>query len=263
MLTWISKFLPSKIRIIAFFSFLFTIIKGIWFVIKLLKAKTAGVLSGLADTIKEVGISKILAYYFILGFVFKGLYAFLFVNHNLLLLFSKVGLVLVTAENDIINQITFLKTINEVGIYNILSVLHVYISILGAIFIFKYLLELLVGGITKLFSNESLGGIGPYVVAIIILMFLEIFGLMVISVTSGGVMKMGDVTPFLGFWELGTNFNEIIHPFGGKNITVIDAVDLSNLTINDVFNQTEEIDTSEGFKELVLKRIIGVVGKIF
>ena len=264
MFSLISKVLPSKVGIIAFFSFLFSIIKGIWFVIKLLKAKTAGVMTGLIDTIKEVGISKILAYYFILGFVFKGLYGLIFVNHNLLLFFSKVGLVLVTAENDIISQITFLKTINEIGIMNILSVIHVYISILGAIFIFKYLLQLIVAGIKKILSNESLGGVGPYFIAVIILMFLEIFGLMVINVTSGiGEMKLTDVTPFLGFWELGTNFDEIIHPFGGKNITIIDAVDLSNLTINEAFNQTEEVDTSEGFKELIMKKIIGIVGKIF
>lgn len=242
-------------------------IKGGWGIFKFLGSKTGGVLTALTDTIKEIGITKVLTYYFMLGFLFKALYNVIFVDHNAVLFILKLASVLATSENTIIGNVRTLEAINRVSIGNIFLVFHIYISILGAIFIFKYMIELISGWLSTIVSNDSFGGFGPFLISLIFLMMLEIIGLGVIALGDTGTLsevEYNEVLPLRGFYTLLMNFDDVLHPFTDKEslLKAVDIVGFENLTVASSLNTTE-VEVEKGFIELMIKKGLGLLGKIF
>jgi len=206
-------------------------------------------ISALVDWIKSVGLTKITATFFILGFVFKATYNFI-LDRDFSIFVLSIARVFVAAEHDIIMYISELTTFSGLSIW---AKIFLYVNIFGSVIVFIYIIKFLNGMQRTLSSNSSLSGIYPTIISIGFIALFEYIYLLIIALSSNGgnisAMVSVDVIPLRGLGVLIWNIPTLISP------SSLGARLPSNETVEGLLNATG-VDESRGLMTTIICLII-------
>lgn len=190
MLTYLSKFIP-----------------WLW---RGLKASKIGVIFVVfADILNKIGVRRATAYILVLGFAFKAVYRWLFVDHDFVLMMVTIARVLIAAEEQAVMYVD--RLINDPQTF--FSAIYLYLLIFSSFFVFYYMYRFLIWVFKFLMSDSSKEGIGPAIIAIGILLFLEMsfLGMNALATNCDGwnAITAENTLPFRGVRYLLSNISEL------------------------------------------------------
>ena len=213
MLTYLSKFIP-----------------WVW---RGLKASKVGVIFVVfADLLNKIGVRRATAYILVLGFAFKAVYRWLFIDQDFVLMTVTIARVLIAAEEQAVMYVD--RLINDPQTF--FSAIYLYMLILSSFFVFYYMYRFLIWLFKFVISDSSKDGMGPTILAISILLFLEMsfLGMNALATSCDGwyAITRENTYPFRGLRYLYSHITEL----PGIPLVYMDAP--TNTTIVELANVT-------------------------
>ena len=229
------------------FAFIIWFVPWLWRVLK--ASKLGVVVIGIVDIIKSIGVTRIMAYAFVLGFVFKAFLQYLH-DGNLTVAFVSVARVLVAAEEQAVGYTN--QLISEPQ--TLWSVIYLYLMIFGSFLVFYYMYRFVTWVFRFLLSDTSKKGIGPMLVAILIIFVFEFafLGMDTLAANNGNwdSLTVDNTMPFKGFRYFFGNIGNL----PGISLDV-DTTDLTNTTIGDLSN-IDDVEKPRGMVSSIICRLL-------
>jgi len=228
-LNFLSGFAKAISRLIAFVVWFFP---WLWRVIK--ASRLGAVIVGLIDIIKSIGVTRVLAYAFILGFVFKAGLNYVR-DGNFTVFMVSTTRVFVAAEEQAIQYTN--QLLNEPQ--TMWSALYLYLLIFGSFLVFYYMYLFVTWVFRFLMSDSSKKGVGPMLIAITIIFLAEAMFLGMTAMASEGngwdSLTVENTMPFRGFRYFVSNIPNLpglgsaIDTSHAQNTTIEELTNISNV----------------------------------
>ena len=231
------------------FAFVIWFVPWLWRVIK--ASRLGVVLIGILDIVKSIGVTRILAYFFVLGFLFKALLKYA-QDGDLTLAVVSIARVFVAAEEQAVEYTN--QLIGEPQAF--WFVIWLYLMIFGSFLVFYYMYRFVSWVFRFFMSDSSKKGIGPVLIVVFIIFMFEFVFLMMdtLSVNNGDLstLTFDNVFPFKGFRYFIANFGNLPGIGLAVDTTVITNTTIENLT------STADVDKPRGMVSSIICSILPI-----